>query len=70
MNMLRRTGHLLLILALGTAGLETGLNLVSLGKLDIVGAAEARVSRATNTVRVGGVGTRTVRRCAADVYDC
>ena len=70
MNMLRRTGHLLLTLALGTAGLETSANLVSDGTLGFVNSAEARVNRATNTVRVGGFGTRTVRLCAADVYDC
>ncbi len=37
---------------------------------DIVPNAEARVGRPLTPVSVAGVGRRTVRRCAAGVYNC
>jgi hypothetical protein len=36
----------------------------------LVGKAEARVGRPLTPVSVAGVGRRTVRRCAAGVYNC
>lgn len=35
-----------------------------------IGAAEARVGRPLTPVSVAGAGRRTVRRCAAGVYNC
>ena len=36
----------------------------------LVPQAEARVGRPVTPVSVAGVGRRTVRRCAAGVYNC
>ena len=36
----------------------------------LVPTVEARVGRPLTPVSVAGVGRRTVRRCAAGVYDC
>lgn len=70
MRMLRQAGLLLLMLALGAGGVETGASLISAGTLGFGNVAEARVGRPATPVSVAGVSRRTVRRCAADVYDC
>jgi hypothetical protein len=70
MRMLRRTGVLVLMLAFGMGGVETGASLISTGTLGSGSAAEARVGRPATPVSVAGATRRTVRRCAADVYDC
>lgn len=36
----------------------------------VVPEAEARLGRPATPVSVAGAGRRTVRRCAAGVYDC
>jgi hypothetical protein len=70
MKMGRRIRGLLVILAIGTMALETGASLFTAGTLGLGAPAEARVGRPATPVSVAGVGRRTVRRCAADVYDC
>lgn len=57
----------LCILAIGAALLERTTGFEPLG---IVGTAEARMGRPRTPVSVAGAGRRTVRRCAAGVYDC
>ena len=51
-------------------GLELGERLSVSGVHGIVSSAEARVGRPLTPVSVAGVGRRTVRRCAAGVYNC
>jgi hypothetical protein len=48
---------------IGTPGASFGLNV-------LVSQAEARFGRPLTPVSVAGVGRRTVRRCAAGVYNC
>lgn len=56
-----------LALVLGILGLELGVAGFDVG---FVTEAEARVGRPLTPVSVAGVGRRTVRRCAAGVYNC
>jgi hypothetical protein len=56
------------IVALG--GFHFGERLSISGVRSIVSTAEARVGRPLTPVSVAGVGRRTVRRCAAGVYNC
>jgi hypothetical protein len=65
-----RIARLLAIIAIGAMALETGASLITAGTLGPGAPAEARVGRPATPVSVAGVGRRTVRRCAADVYDC
>jgi hypothetical protein len=56
------------IAALG--GLELGERIAGPGEASLVREAEARIGRPLTPVSVAGVTRRTVRRCAAGVYDC
>lgn len=70
MNMFRILGFALVAGVIMTFGSEIG-ELVSLpGAQHLVPTAEAVVGRPLTPVSVAGVGRRTVRRCAAGVYNC
>ena len=64
----------LLIAAAALFGLAVGSPLISslsgLDALGVVSEAEARMGRPATPVSVAGMGRRTVRRCAAGVYNC
>lgn len=70
--MMRRSSRFAAIaLTLTLAGLSGPLGLVpELTPVSLIGQAEARVGRPLTPVSVAGVGRRTVRRCAAGVYNC
>jgi hypothetical protein len=51
-------------------GLELGRSLSIPGVPSVIPTAEAVVGRPLTPVSVAGVGRRTVRRCAAGVYNC
>jgi len=68
--MLKQASIIVLILIGVPFGLEAGARLASTDGLGIVSTAEARVGRPLTPVSVAGVTRRTVRRCAAGVYNC
>ena len=70
MTVLKQFGILLLAGIVGLCGLELGERLSIPGVHSFVSSAEARVGRPLTPVSVAGVGRRTVRRCAAGVYNC
>ena len=51
-------------------GLEVGERLAIPGVHGLISAASAVVGRPLTPVSVAGVTRRTVRRCAAGVYNC
>jgi hypothetical protein len=51
-------------------GLEVGERLSVPGVHSVISTADAVVGRPLTPVSVAGVGRRTVRRCAAGVYNC
>jgi hypothetical protein len=55
---------------IGFIGLQGANELVTPSSLGVVSSAEARVGRPLTPVSVAGVTRRTVRRCAAGVYNC
>ena len=70
MTSLRKIGFLLFAVVLGVAGAEVGERLSVPGVRSFVSPAEARVGRPLTPVSVAGAARRTVRRCAAGVYNC
>lgn len=66
----KRLGLYLLMAIVGLGGLELGQRIAIPGVYSVVSPAEARVGRPRTPVSVGGVARRTVRRCAAGVYNC
>jgi hypothetical protein len=52
------------------AGAQLGERLSVPGVHSLVSSADARVGRPLTPVSVAGVTRRTVRRCAAGVYNC
>lgn len=65
----KRIGTIILAAVIGVAALEVGAWLYP-GLPGYVSEAEAVVGRPLTPVSVAGVGRRTVRRCAAGVYNC
>lgn len=66
-----RTLKIILITGIaGFLGLQAAEQLSTRGAISIVSQAEARVGRPLTPVSVAGVTRRTVRRCAAGVYNC
>ncbi len=51
-------------------GVEVGERLSVPGVHSVISTADAVVGRPLTPVSVAGVGRRTVRRCAAGVYNC
>ncbi len=67
------TTKLTIILLAGTVGffgLEASEQFAIPGSYSFVSTAEARVGRPLTPVSVAGAARRTVRRCAAGVYNC
>ena len=70
MTMSKRLGIILLAGIIGLGALELGERLSIPGVHSFVSTAEAVVGRPLTPVSVAGVARRTVRRCAAGVYNC
>jgi len=66
--MFKRIGIILVAAIIGASCLGLGERNLSSG--DLVSTAEARVGRPMTPVSVAGAARRTVRRCAAGVYNC
>ena len=67
------TSKLRIILLAGTVGfigLEASERFAIPGSYSFVSTAEAVVGRPLTPVSVAGAARRTVRRCAAGVYNC
>jgi hypothetical protein len=60
----------LFICGLGLLGLQASERVLPPGAFNLVSKAEARVGRPLTPVSAAGVARRTVRRCAAGVYNC
>jgi hypothetical protein len=63
-------GVVLAVLTITFFGLELGERLSISGIPSLVAPAEARVGRPLTPVSYAGAARRTVRRCAAGVYNC
>ena len=62
-----------LVMVAAIIGIASGVVVEHLsipGVLSLVSPAEARVGRPLTPVSVAGVARRTVRRCAAGIYNC
>ena len=70
MTSLRKIGFVLFAATVGIVGAEVGERLSVPGVGSFVSPAEARVGRPLTPVSVAGAARRTVRRCAAGVYNC
>lgn len=66
----KRIGLVVLAGFLGFFAPEFGQRGATTGSLTLVAPAEAIVGRPLTPVSVAGVARRTVRRCAAGVYNC
>ena len=66
----KRLGITLLAGIIGLGALGLGERLSIPGVHSFISSAEARVGRPLTPVSVAGVARRTVRRCAAGVYNC
>ena len=70
MKVSQRVGVMLIAGITVIGGAELGERLSVPGFHSLIPTAEARVGRPLTPVSVAGVGRRTVRRCAAGVYNC
>jgi hypothetical protein len=70
MTTYRKLGALLLGGIIAAFGLELAGGGAILGVSSVVSTAEAKVGRPLTPVSVAGATRRTVRRCAAGVYNC
>ena len=70
MTITRILNIFVLTATVGLFGLEAGTELSIPGVASFVATAEARVGRPLTPVSVAGAARRTVRRCAAGVYNC
>ena len=70
MTVSKRVGIFLMVGIIGLCALELGEWLSLPGVHGVLSSAEAVVGRPLTPVSVAGVGRRTVRRCAAGVYNC
>lgn len=68
--MTKKLKTILLLGALGLIGLGASDQHSIPGVSGFISTAEARVGRPLTPVSVAGVTRRTVRRCAAGVYNC
>jgi hypothetical protein len=67
---LKHIGIVALVAIMSCLVLEVGKHAFGPGSLGVVTKAEARVGRPLTPMSVAGVTRRTVRRCAAGVYNC
>jgi|APHig6443717817_1056837.scaffolds.fasta_scaffold54223_2 hypothetical protein len=70
MTVSKRLRIVLLAGVVTVSGLEVGERLSVPGVHSVISTADAVVGRPLTPVSVAGVGRRTVRRCAAGVYNC
>ncbi len=70
MSVSKKIGIMIITGIVGLYGVGLGERLSISGVHSFVSTAEARVGRPLTPVSVAGVGRRTVRRCAAGVYNC
>jgi hypothetical protein len=70
MTLSRRFGFFLVAAFVGMVGAEVGERLSVPGIQSFVSTAQAIVGRPLTPVSVAGATRRTVRRCAAGVYNC
>ena len=70
MTVSKRLSIVLLAGVVTVFGLEVGERLSVPGAHSVISTADAVVGRPLTPVSVAGVGRRTVRRCAAGVYNC
>jgi hypothetical protein len=70
MTMMRKFKTALFAAAFVLLGLGALEQMTSTGSYSVVSKAEARVGRPLTPVSGAGVARRTVRRCAAGVYNC
>jgi hypothetical protein len=70
MTVSKRLRIVLLAGVVAVFGLEFGERLSVPGVHSVISTADAVVGRPLTPVSVAGVGRRTVRRCAAGVYNC
>ncbi len=70
MKMLRIFGFVVIFGMILSFGSEIGVQLSLPGAQQLVPNAEAVVGRPLTPVSVAGVARRSVRRCAAGVYNC
>jgi hypothetical protein len=68
--MLKHIGIVAVVAVMSCLALEVADHTLGLGQLGVVSKAEARVGRPLTPMSVAGVTRRTVRRCAAGVYNC
>ncbi len=70
MKLFHRIAFLSFAAVMTVATLELGATLGVSNEEGFVPRAEARFGRPATPVSVAGAGRRTVRRCAAGVYNC
>jgi hypothetical protein len=70
MKCFRKFGLVMVIALTAIAGAELGDRLSVPGIHSFIASAEAKVGRPLTPVSVAGATRRTVRRCAAGVYNC
>ena len=70
MNLFKRLGLFSVAAAVVVIGSEIGERYAVPGIHSVIPSADARVGRPLTPVSVAGVTRRTVRRCAAGVYNC
>ena len=70
MSISKRMGISVIAGTIVVCGSEIGERLSIPGVHGLIPTAEARVRRPLTPVSVAGVGSHTVRRCAAGVYRC
>jgi hypothetical protein len=68
--MLKHIGIVAVVAILSCLALEVADHAIGVSQLGVVTKAEARVGRPLTPMSVAGVTRRTVRRCAAGVYNC
>jgi len=70
MSVSKQIGILLLGGIVGLCALEFGERVSMPGVHSFISTAEAEVGRPLSPVSIAGATRRTVRRCAAGVYNC
>ena len=70
MNVFKRLGVFTIAATMVAIGSEIGEQFSIPGVHSMISGAQARVGRPLTPVSVAGVTRRTVRRCAAGVYNC
>jgi hypothetical protein len=70
MSISKRLGVFVIAATIVVIGSEIGERFSVPGIHSVIPSSEARVGRPLTPVSVAGVTRRTVRRCAAGVYNC